>query len=160
MSFRTMVRIVFTGVVLNLFLIATAGATQQLYEKINASVLILKSATGETVPLAAYIGEKPVLLVFWASWCSNCHDEISRLSKINADRFKVIAINESESVWKIKRFASMNNINYQIVLDSDGAVAKAFQVSGVPACVILSKSGLIVYRGIGLPENIESYSGK
>ena len=54
----------------------------------------------------------------------------------------------------------MNDIDYQVVLDPDGSVAKAFQVPGVPACVILNKSGLIVYRGMGLPENIDSYAGK
>jgi peroxiredoxin len=160
MTIRTRVYIVFIGVVLSAFLVAPAGAVQQMDEKMKAPDPILKSPTGETRPLSANIGKKPVLLVFWASWCTICNDEIPLLKKLNAGSFKVIAVNEGESAWKTKRFISMNNIDYQIALDSDGSVAKAFQVPGMPSCVILDKSGRIVYRGIGLPENIDSYAGK
>ena len=160
MTIRTIVRIVFTGLVLGALLIAPALAAQQSDEKEKAPELNLKSPAGETVPLAAYIGKKPVLLVFWASWCTICNDEVPLLKKLNADRFKVIAVNEGESAWKTKRFIAMNDIGYQVVLDPDGTVAKAFQVPGVPACAIIGKSGLIVYLGLGLPENIDAYAGK
>jgi thiol-disulfide isomerase/thioredoxin len=160
MNIRKISLIIFTGVILNSFLIAAACATQQLDGKTKAPELSLKSPTGETAPLATFIGKKPVMLVFWASWCTNCRDEIPHLSKLNADHFKVIAVNEGESAWKTKRFMSMNNIDYQVALDSDGVVAKAFQVPGVPACVILNRFGMVVYRGLGLPENIESYAGQ
>jgi peroxiredoxin len=160
MTIRTIVRIVFTGVILSVFQIALVNAAQQLDEKEKALDVNLKSPSGETVPLAKYIGKKPVLLVFWASWCTICNDEIPLLKKLNAGRFEVIAVNEGESAWKTKRFIAMNDIGYQVVLDADGSVAKAFQVPGVPACAIISKSGLIVYRGLGLPENIDTYAGK
>jgi peroxiredoxin len=160
MAIRTIVRIVFAGVVLSVFLIAPVYAAQQADETIKAPDVNLKSPTGETAPLGAYIGKKPVLLLFWASWCTICNDEITLLKKLNGERFKVIAVNEGESAWKTKRFIAMNDIGYQVVLDSDGSVAKAFQVPGVPACAIIGKSGLIVYRGLGLPENIDSYAGR
>ena len=160
MTIRTIIRILFAGLVLGALLIAPVFAAQQSAEKMKAPDLILKSPVGETVPLATYIGKKPVLLVFWASWCTICNDEIPLLKKLNAGRFEVIAVNEGESAWKTKRFIAMNDIGYQVVLDADGSVAKAFQVPGVLACAIISKSGLIVYRGLGLPENIDTYAGK
>jgi peroxiredoxin len=160
MTIRTIVRIVFTGVVLSTFLSAPVYAAQQSDEKVKAPDVNLKSPAGESVSLGAFIGKKPVLLVFWASWCTICNDEISLLKKLNADRFKVIAVNEGESAWKTRRFIAMNDIGYQVVLDPEGSVAQAFQVPGVPACAIIDKSGLIVYRGLGLPENIDSYAGK
>jgi peroxiredoxin len=138
---------------------AVSGA-QPFDEKLKVPALNLKSPAGESVPLAASIGKKPVLVVFWASWCTICNDEIPLLKKLNADRFKVIAVNEGESAWKTKRFISANGIDYQVVLDPDGLVAKSFQVPGVPACTIIGKSGLVDYRGIGLPENIDSYAVK
>jgi peroxiredoxin len=160
MTIRTRVYIVLIGVVLSAFLAAPAGAVQQVDEKMKAPDPVLKSPTGETRPLSANIGKKPVLLVFWASWCTICNDEIPLLKKLNAGSFKVIAVNEGESAWKTKRFISMNDIDYQVALDSDGSVAKAFQVPGVPACVVLDKSGRIVYQGIGMPENLDPYAGK
>jgi len=144
-------------IVLSAILSAPVSAAPLMEQKLQAPDVILKSPTGETGPLATYLGKKPVLLVFWASWCTVCNDEIPRLKKLNADRFKVIAVNEGESAWKTKRFIAMNTIDYQVVLDPEGSVAKAFQVPGVPACAILSKTGLIVYKGIGLPEHLDSY---
>jgi peroxiredoxin len=156
----SIVRNFFTGVVLSVLLISVACATQQTGEMIKAPDLNLKTPAGESVSLSTYIGKKPVLLVFWASWCTDCQAEIPLLKKLNADGFKVIAINEGESAWKTKRFIAMNNIGYQVVLDSDGSAAKSFQVPGVPACVIINKTGLIAYRGSGLPEHIDSYLEK
>ena len=160
MSIRTLVCSIVTVVVLCTALTAPAGAAPQAGDNPKAPDVILKSPTGETAPLTSYLGKKPVLLVFWASWCNDCRDEIPRLKKLNADRFKVIAVNEGESAWKTRRFITMNNIDYQVVLDSDGSVAKAFQVPGVPACAILNKEGLIIYRGMSLPEHLDSYEGK
>jgi peroxiredoxin len=159
MTIRTIVTIIVSLVVLSVFPINPVSAAQS-DEKSKAPDVKLKNPAGETVTLAGYIGKKPVLLVFWASWCTICRDEIPRLNKLNVDRFTVIAVNEGESAWKTKRFIAQNNIDYQVVLDSDGSVAKAFQVPGVPASAILSKSGLVVYRGTGLPEDIDSYAGK
>jgi peroxiredoxin len=147
-------------VVLNGFLSAPLSAAKQMDEKAKAPDLLLKSPTGDSVTLASTLGKKPVLLVFWASWCNDCRDEISSLSKLNGNRFKVIAVNEGESAWKTRRFIANNNIGYQVALDLDGSVAKAFQVPGVPASVILSISGHIVYKGIGLPEHLETYETK
>jgi len=160
MIIRTIERIVFMGVVLSVFLVAPVCAAQKPEEKTNTPNIILKTPSGETTPLTAYIGKKPVLLVFWASWCTICNDEIPLLNKLNSDRFTVIAVNEGESAWKTKRFIAQNNIAYQVVLDADGSVAKAFQVPGVPASAILDKSGRIVYRGMGLPDNMDAYAGK
>ena len=157
---RTLICTILFVLVLNAFLSAPAGTAQQTEEKPKAPDVILKSPTGEMVPLTSYLGKKPVLIVFWASWCTICNEEIPRLKKLNTDRFKVIAVNEGESAWKTRRFITMNTIDYQVVLDPDGSVAKAFQVPGVPACAILSKAGLIVYKGIGLPEHLDSYEGK
>jgi peroxiredoxin len=160
MKLSTIVCSVIMVALLGAFLIAPVYADQQLDDTLNAPEVILKSPSGESVPLSSYIGKKPVLLVFWASWCTICKEEIPRLRTLNGGQFKVIAVNEGESAWKTKRYVSANNIDYQIALDPDGSVAKAFQVPGVPACVILGTSGQIVYRGFGLPENFESYVHK
>ena len=160
MTIRALVSFIFTGVILIFFMSASVVAAQQVDETVKAPDVTLKSPAGEIATLSAFIGKKPVLLVFWASWCTNCREEIPLLSKLNAGKFKVIAVNEGESAWKTKRFVSQNKIDYQVALDIDGAVAKAFQVPGVPASVILGKSGQIVFRGMGLPENIDSYAGK
>jgi thiol-disulfide isomerase/thioredoxin len=160
MTYRTIVFSLIMLVILGIRLINPVYASQQVEEMPKTPEINMESPTGESVSLSALTGKTPVLLVFWASWCTTCKEEIPRLSKLNRETVKVVAVNEEESAWKTKRYVSMNKIDYQVVLDTDGSVAKAFHVPGVPSCVILSKSGQIVYRGIGLPENIEAYAQK
>jgi peroxiredoxin len=120
--------------------------------------LDLRTPTGEQVSLVPLISRRAIVIVFWAAWCPICREEVPRLNKLNADPLiKVIAVNEGDSNKKIQSFITAYNVAYQVAVDPDGVVAKAFQVHGMPACVILGRSGLIVYRGSWLPEDIDYY---
>jgi peroxiredoxin len=120
--------------------------------------LDLRSPAGDQVSLVPYIGRKPVVLVFWAAWCPICRNEAPRLNRLNGDpRIKVIAINEGDSIKKIQEFSSAYNVSYQLVTDPVSSLAKAFKVPGMPFCVIIGRSGLIVYRGSGLPDDLDYY---
>jgi peroxiredoxin len=118
----------------------------------------LRSPAGEEISLVPYIGRKSVVVVFWAAWCPICREEVPRLNKLHADaNIKVIGVNEGDSLQKIQSFAAATNMAYQIVLDPVARVAKAFGVPGMPYCVIIGRTGTIVYRGSGLPENLDYY---
>jgi len=153
MTTRTIVRIVITGFVLCAFLVAPIGAVQPQAEKSPA--FSLQNPAGDTLHLAAYIGRKPILLVFWATWCPLCKDAVPHLNRIDAaGKAQIIAINVEERRSKVSSFMAKNNPTYPVVLDSDGATAKAFHVPGVPAYVLIDTAGSIVYRGESFPESI------
>ncbi|NVO00921.1 MAG: TlpA family protein disulfide reductase [Geobacteraceae bacterium] len=155
-----LLQIILTGTLLFSFLLADSLGASQGNNPGKTPDVSLKNTAGESAPLGSYIGSKPLLLVFWASWCAECRSEVPLLSKLDKERFKVIAVNEGESAWKTKRFVSTNSVTYQVALDADGSIAKAFQVPGVPGCIIIDKSGQIVYRGTGVPENMADYAAK
>jgi peroxiredoxin len=120
--------------------------------------LDLRSPSGETISLIPYIGRKTVVVVFWATWCPICKEEVPHLKKLNSNpNLKVIAVNEGESTRKVNNFITENSIGYQVVMDPKGSLAKAFGVPGMPYCVILDKAGVITYRNSGLPANLDTY---
>lgn len=120
--------------------------------------LDLRSPSGEKISLIPYIGRKTVVVVFWATWCPICKEEVPLLKKLNSNpNLKVIAVNEGESIRKVNNFITENNIGYQVVMDPKASLAKAFGVPGMPYCVILDKSGMITYRNSGLPSNLDTY---
>jgi peroxiredoxin len=120
--------------------------------------LELTSHNGGQISLIPYIGRKAAVVVFWMAWCPVCRSEVPRLNRLSVDqRIKLIGVNEGDSTKDIKSFVSVNRVNYEVVVDLDGTVAKAFHVPGMPDCVIIGRSGLIVYRGNRLPENIDDY---
>jgi peroxiredoxin len=120
--------------------------------------LDLRTPAGEQVSLIPYIGRKVVVVAFWATWCPICRAETVHLNKLNSDpRVKVVAVNGGESIKQIQAFVTGNKVGYEVVTDPKAAVAKSFGVPGMPYCVIIGRSGVISYRGVGLPENLETY---
>jgi thiol-disulfide isomerase/thioredoxin len=133
-----------------------AAAAQESFGK-----LAILSSTGEQIPLGSYIGNRAVVVVFWAAWCPLCRKEVPRLNRLADDpAVRVIAVNYRESREKVLRFMAAHDVNYTVAMDPDGSVAQAFRAPGVPYCVILGRSGTVVFRGSMLPENIEYYTGR
>jgi len=120
--------------------------------------LDLRTPDGEQVSLVPYIGRKAVVVVFWATWCPICKKEVPHLNRLNSNPLvKVIGVNEGESLGKIRDFLASNSVGYEIAVDPKAALAKSFGVPGMPFCVIIGKTGVISYRGSGLPDNLDYY---
>ncbi len=97
---------------------------------------------------------KPVLIVFWATWCEACREEIpalNQLAKQYSEKLEVVGVNVQEEAAQVKNFLSEHPLNYRVVLDEDGAISNRFEVSAIPSVVLLAKGGEILYYGFRLP---------
>ena len=142
-----------------LFQAAFAQAASRKPEQKQLGDLALHSLSGEQISLIPYITRKAIVAVFWAAWCPICRAEVSRINELNANpAVKVIAVNEGDSPKQINDFVAANKVGYQVVVDPASDVAKAFGVPGMPYCVIIGRSGVIVYRGYKLPEDVNYYT--
>lgn len=111
------------------------------------------------ITLSRVAERRPVLLVFWATWCPSCNEEIPILNQWQ-ERFRpqgleILAINVQESREQIVRFAQKKKIRYPILLDSTGEVSQRYGLAGLPAAVFLLPGRKIVYFSFSLPQNIE-----
>ena len=66
---------------------------------------------GKMVDVAACIGRKPVVLIFWASWCAACRAEIPRLNEMAGkygEGMEFIGVNiaENDTYKRAKAFAA------------------------------------------------------
>ncbi len=116
----------------------------------------LSDLKGQKVELASAVSQKPTLLVFWATWCPTCKEEIPTLNEWAAQypQLQIFGIDVQESRDRVKAFAEKRKMNYPILLDEDGSVAELYGLVGIPASVLLAKGGEIIYYGFALPENI------
>ena len=117
----------------------------------------LPALKGEKVELSTITAEKPVLLIFWATWCPTCVEEIPTLNEWH-QKYKNLAIfgiNVQESNERVKVFKKKKKMLYPILLDGEGEVAGQFGLVGIPAAILLAKGGKIIYFGFSLPQNIE-----
>lgn len=130
----------------------------ELGEGGRAADFRLENLSGAQVSLDSFKGEKAVLLVFWATWCPPCREEIPHLKRIyaqyQAQGLEILAISIKESREKLTSFARENGINYPVLMDKDGSIASAYQVMGIPTNVIVDKAGVIQFKGNALPDEV------
>jgi thiol-disulfide isomerase/thioredoxin len=114
--------------------------------------------TGSKVSFRSFIGRKPLVVVFWATWCPLCRDEVPALNRLaNEPNFQILAVNLGEDEQKVRTFISSFRVNYPVVRDPGWQTTGAFQVLGIPYCIILDEGGQVLYRGSVVPGNIEAY---
>lgn len=124
----------------------------------------LKTADGQIARLSDFRGQK-ILLNFWASWCPPCKSEIPDLNEFYKEHKKenvtVLSINMTyaeESKQAVHTFRDMYKINYPILLDQSGNIAKLYRIITIPTSYFIDANGIIRKRIIGplQKENIEN----
>jgi len=117
----------------------------------------LPDRNGDPVSLGRFIGKKPVLLVFWATWCPHCNEAVPRINRLHTDpatgeKVQILALDFLESREKVESFVRKKDVAYPVLLDRKGAVARMYRVVGIPTYVLIDKGGRVVYRDHDLPE--------
>jgi peroxiredoxin len=109
----------------------------------------LKDLQGRNFKLSEHRG-KPVLLVFGATWCPYCVQEIPRLkdmfAKYAPQGVAIVNIDIQESPAKVARFAEKHKLPYRVLLDETASVANNYGVRGVPNFTLLDKNGVVACR--------------
>jgi thiol-disulfide isomerase/thioredoxin len=96
---------------------------------------------------------KVVVLNFWATWCEPCRAEMPSLEllaqKHSREDLLVLAVNYQESDAKVRRFMEAASITLPVLLDRDGAAARAWTGRIFPTTVILDRRGQARYTITG-----------
>ncbi len=121
----------------------------------------LETISGDEVALSDFLGNGPVLINFWATWCKPCVEEMKYYQEIY-DKYKergltLLAISEDNerSVAKVIPYIRSNNYNFTVLLDPDNSVARDYYVRVVPHTYVLDKNGNIVFSHSGYKKGDE-----
>lgn len=116
--------------------------------------------TPSPVTLSEINKENPVLLVFWATWCPTCREEMPELNDWQetktAKGLKILAVNVEEPKRDVEKFIKREGLKYPVAFDVEGKIANAYGLVGIPVVIYLEKGGEVLYYGYQLPQNIDA----
>lgn len=122
----------------------------------------LHALDGKTYTDRHLIGQ-PTLLMFWASWCHVCQDEMPKVRTLQeamkGKPFRILAIGFADPEANIRDnvAAHPTHFSFSVLYDKNDRVASQFGVRSTPTFFLLNKHGEVVipYRGGGLVEQPE-----
>jgi thiol-disulfide isomerase/thioredoxin len=121
----------------------------------------LESLNGDSVPLSQWIGKKPVIVEFWATWCPICAELLPRMEAAQrkyGDRaaFLVVAVAVNQTKHSVRRHLERDPMPFTFLWDGNGAAVRAFQAPSTSYIAVLDAKGRVVYTGVGEDQDIET----
>ncbi|MBI2266879.1 MAG: redoxin domain-containing protein [Armatimonadetes bacterium] len=120
----------------------------------------LPTLTGSTVSLSQFHGRNCVLLVFWATWCPACREELPKISQIEREYrsrgVAVVSINVDKSRRAVDSLAKALGLSFPVLLDPRNTVVKEYGVKGIPYVLILDKESIVRYQAFGYPADFRT----
>jgi thiol-disulfide isomerase/thioredoxin len=107
--------------------------------------------SGQRVSLGAYSG-KPVIVNFFASWCTPCKQETPLLAKFyRTEQAKValVGLDENDVLGNAMSFTRTNDVSYPVGFDPQFSAADAYGVDALPQTFFLNAKHRIVDRVFG-----------
>ena len=146
-------------VVVSIFIASAAYASENVITEVGitepgepvpggqAPDFLLSDLEQKPIRLSGFRG-KPVVLNFFASWCSPCLLELpiiqeAYLSATDAE-FVVLGVSYQDSRWAIEELAEDAGLTFPIVIDGDNSVGQAYRVIGPPYTFFIDAEGIIV----------------
>ena len=114
----------------------------------------IKDLNGKVVNTSKFSNNgKPMIIDFWATWCTPCKKELNAISEVYEDWQKetgvkliAISIDDSKTASKVKSTVDAKGWDYEEYLDVNSDFKRAMGVNNVPYLCIIDGKGNIVYE--------------
>ncbi len=123
----------------------------------------LKTIDGQTVKIDTLNnGGKPFIIDFFATWCKPCQRELDAIAEVYADwqeetgvKLIAVSIDQAQNVQKVKPLVSNHGWEYEVLLDTNEELKRAFGVQMIPFTMIVDGNGQVVYKHTGYTDGVE-----
>ena len=129
-----------------------SAITQDTYAQSIPSVK-LKDLTGATIDTGALENDgNPIVICFWATWCSPCKRELNTYMDYYGDwqeetgvKIVAVSIDDSRSINRVSPYIMSSGWEFEILLDPAGDFKRAMQVMNAPHTFLYNGTGELVW---------------
>jgi cytochrome c biogenesis protein CcmG, thiol:disulfide interchange protein DsbE len=107
--------------------------------------------SGHRISLSDYAG-KPLIVNFFASWCTPCQQETPLLAKFyraEHGRVALVGLDENDVAGSAQSFTHAHDVSYPVAFDPEVIAATAYGVDALPQTFFLNASHHVVDRVFG-----------
>jgi thiol-disulfide isomerase/thioredoxin len=125
----------------------------------------LADLDGNAVDLAEYVGRRPVLVQFWATWCPLCEAlepgfRAAKRQHGDAIDIVIIAVGVNQTQRSIRRHLERHELPGRVLFDARGRATRAFRAPTTSYVVALDRNGRVVYTGVGADQDIAAAAAR
>jgi peroxiredoxin len=126
---------------------------QSIKDKRKTLDFCLQGLNGDKVQLAALKG-KIIFLNFWASWCGPCKEEMPSMEALyqhfKERDFVLLSISvDYGGPDPVRKLIEKHRYRFPVLLDPAGKTLDLFEISKIPAMLIIDRRGKMIGRVIG-----------
>lgn len=140
-----------------------AGETDSTKNLQKLPQVVLKDINGNNVDVSKLADHDGLTIIsFWATWCKPCIKELKNIDALYEDwqdmynvKLVAISVDDTRNTIKVKPFVNSQGWSYEVLLDPNGDLQRALNVTNPPVTFLLNKEGQIVYTHTGYLEGDE-----
>lgn len=125
--------------------------------------VVLKDMHGKEVSTDTLSNQgKPFIIDFFATWCKPCNRELDAISEVYEDwqqetgvKIIAVSIDQAHNINKVKPLVDSHGWDYEVLLDPNGDLKRAFSIQMIPYVLIVDGQGNIVYKHQGYTDGAE-----
>lgn len=129
------------------FVFAGIAAQAQIFPQVN-----IKTLDGQTIDASTIQHDGPIVVSFWATWCSPCKKELEALNEYYIDLVEetnvliiAVSIDDPRTASTVSVEVNSRGWEYDVYLDTNSDLRRAMGVNNVPNTMVFNANGELVY---------------